>query len=202
MKRMFRTFGGSLLLLVAVALVGAFGSVYSAKKSRLITDEAFPSLSHLAMANQCRGYAFMHMMLALGAKSPEEFESHRSQVNRYSDMGYEELSAHAAFFFYEGQEVLYSDLISERESYVKKRDEVLTLAAAGRRDEALTVLSVQLMPIYERYLERGKRLVDHSYQHGSELVSQIRITSLVCQIITSLASILIFIFGFFLGYTR
>ena len=56
--------------------------------------------------------------------------------------------------------------------------------------------------MYERYLTKGQKLVNHAVQEGEKRADSICLVALGSQIFTVLASIALFILGFVLGFTR
>ena len=97
---------------------------------------------------------------------------------------------------------MYLDVMAERESYLVYRNKILLLSEAGKKDQATQELTDHLLPMYERYLSKGQKLVDLAVQDGVERTDAIRLIAIGAQIFAVFASIAIFIFGFVLGYTR
>ena len=80
----------SVLLLSGVAFMGMAGARYSAVKGRDIANQTLPSLSHLALGNQHRGQAFLHLISAVNAVSHEDFQKHKTEIKRFSDLSMNE----------------------------------------------------------------------------------------------------------------
>lgn len=190
------------LLLALVAAMGVVGASYASRKSRDIAEQTLPSLSHLALGNQYRGQAFLYLIRALNATTNGEFERQKADIDKFSNRSHDELELYEDTIASADNRALYMDVMAERESYLNLRDEILALAKTGNREQANQLLAGRLLPIYERYLDRGQRLVDYASKKGVERADAIRLISLWSQIFAIISSILIFVFGFFLGFTR
>jgi hypothetical protein len=190
------------VLLAVVAIMGAVGTAYLSKRIRVAAEETLPALSHLAVANQCRGQAFLHLLYALNANDDAEFHQHSEMTRRYSERSQEQLDLYSAYIPTDKHRKIFDDLMTERDNYIKTRELILSEAETGNRDAAMNKLLAQLLPMYERYLDNGQKLAEYSSQHGAGRVDAIATSSRWIKWIAVISSILIFLFGFFLGFTR
>lgn len=192
----------AIILLVIVALIGGAGSYYAFKKSRSLTEQTLPSLSHLAQGYQYRGQAFLHLLLCINNENPNDSAKQVLDINYYSDNSYHELDLYEDWITEKENRILFDDLIRERESYLDCRTEIISLAKSGDRVQANYKLIHDLLPMYERYLNKGQQLVQYTTNDASECLHTIRLISILSQLFAIFSSVLIFILGFFLGYTR
>ena len=192
----------SLLLLCLVAAIGGVGANYLSRKSRHISERTLPALAHMAMANQYRGQAFLYLIRSVNAPTETEFHQYEKQIRWFSDQGYNELDLYEDGISTAENRALYNTVIDERQTYVQTRDRILSLAESGNKQEAIKELVDHLLPTYEGYLNSTKKLVDYASGEGVAQTDSIRWVSRWAQGLAVIASVLIFLFGWFLGYTR
>ena len=185
-----------------VATIGGLGTFYSFAKSRSIATKILPAISHLALANQYRGQAFLHMMRAINSKDAAAFTIQEQQIQRSSDLSYNEFNLYEDSIQSQENRNLYNNLIQERDNYIDCRKGILLLAKSGNMAEANAQLLQGLLPLYENYLNKGQALVNYATTDANEQLHTIRIISIISQAFAIISSVLIFVFGFMLGYTR
>ncbi len=190
------------LLLCLVAAMGVGGAIYSSKKSQAIAKQTLPSLSHLALANQYRGQAFLHLILSISTLGEADFKTQKSQISCFSDKSYQELDLYENYIVSVENRSLYNQVMEERSIYIKTRVEILALIESGNKAQAILDLNERLLPMYERYLNKAQTLVNYASQEGIDRAESIHLISLWSLVFGVISSILIFIFGFVLGYTR
>jgi hypothetical protein len=198
----FKSITTTLLLCSMVASIGVVGAGFLANKSRSIAGQTLPSLVHLAMANQCRGQAFLHLISALNADDDTEFQQQKEKVRFFSECSQNALESYGRFIGTAENRQLFDNFMDERDHYIKTRDSILLLGEQGDREKAMKELIEQLLPMYERYLDNGQKLVEYVSREGVKRADVISLVSRWTQVFAFVSSALIFIFGFFLGYTR
>ena len=191
-----------LVLCLAVACVGMVGARYLSKKSRHIADQTLPSLSHIAMANQFRGQAFQHLVCAVNCKEVAELKQEEVEVRSYSERSQKELDSFMQSNAMAEYRTLFQEFLRERENYLRSRDKILLLCDAGNRSEATKEMMEILLPMYDRYLDKSQDLMEQLHKDGIAEAKSISSVSLWAQLFTVISSIVIFSFGFFLGFTR
>lgn len=192
----------SVLFLTLVASMGTLGEFYTAKKSRAISERTLPALSHLALGMQYRGEAFLHLICAVDSSTEVEFEREAASVEISSNLGSDELQSYEDTIESDQNRTLYEDLMKERENYIKLRKEILTLRRTGLKEQATQRLTDGLLPIYQKYLSHGQKLVDYTAKEGVSRANDIHKIALWSQVFAVISSLLIFILGFLIGYTR
>jgi methyl-accepting chemotaxis protein len=93
----------------------------------------------------------------------------------------------------------FQALIRERGQYIKIRQRILTLANQNKETEALAVYNESLLPFHKRVKEAGDKLFEYNRHQGELRGKRIMAFCTVTQIVLGVASILIFVIGFFLG---
>ena len=119
------------VLVVVLTLVGAIGGAgarYSAKNSRAIAKQTLPSLSHLTLANQYRGEAFLYLVLAVNSIGQKGTRLKDAEIIKLSDLSQKELERYETTIQTEQNRALYLDVMTERKSYIHCRDEILSCA--------------------------------------------------------------------------
>ncbi len=192
----------AIIFLMLVATIGGLGTFYSFAKSRSIATKILPAISHLALANQYRGQAFLHLMRAINSKDAAAFTIQEQQIQRSSDLSYNEFNLYEDSIQSQENRNLYNNLIQERDNYIDCRKDILLLAKSGNMAEANAQLLQGLLPLYENYLNKGQALVNYATTDANEQLHTIRIISIISQAFAIISSVLIFVFGFMLGYTR
>jgi len=191
-----------IVLCVAVTGAGMAGSRHLSKRSRYIAEEILPSLVHMAMANQFHGQAFQHLVCAVNAKDVGRLRVEEAEVRSYSEMSQKELGLFEKSDDVDKHRELFKDFLADRETYLKTRNKILLLCDAGNRIEAMNEMMESLLPMYDRYLDKSQELMEHLSNDGIVEAQAIGSVSAWVQVFTMLSSILIFFFGFILGYTR
>ncbi len=190
------------LLLFLVAATGVLGDIYSYRTSKEIANETLPSLAHLTMANQYRGQGFLHLILALNATDNTEYRQQREKIFYYSEQGSKELYAYKEGLTSINSLRIFDQVMAERETNTKVRDEIMAYADADDRGSAMKTLNEKLLPMYDQYLNNAQKMMDNASKEGLAQAESIRYISLWSMVLTVISSLMIFIFGFFLGYTR
>ena len=144
----------------------------------------------------------MYLILSLDAGSKEEHEAYKAKVDVFSKLGQDELDAYSKEITSEENRRLFDGLITYREAYIKKRDEILALSSTGNIGGAKRELATGLLPIYENYLSNGQSLVQFTSAEAERRMETIGAISRWTKFSAILSSVIIFLFGFFLGYTR
>jgi len=190
------------VLCLAVAIVGLTGVRYLSKKSRYIIEETLPSVSHMALANQYRSEAFLHLICAVNAKEAAELRSEEKLVCSFSEKSKNELELLGASKGMSKHRQMFDDFMAERDHYIKTRDKIFMHCNTGNEAAAMQEMVGKLLPMYERYLNKGQDLVNYLCREGKREAEAINTISSWIQIFTVISSILIFFFGLILGYTR
>ena len=192
----------ALVLCLAMASIGMIGSGFLFREIRAIAENTLPSLSHMALANQTRGEAFVHLMRAVNAKDSEEFQKEKAEVLAYSEWTQAELDACRRMAATAVNQQLFDKVMAERTDCLKSRDVILLMSESGDRKSADKELVTHFLPMYHQYLDNAQILVESLSRDGIHQADKIGMISRYTQVFTFVSCIIIFIFGFFLGYTR
>jgi len=79
---------------------------------------------------------------------------------------------------------------------------ILSMSESGDRKSADEEFVAHFLPIYDQYLDNAQILVESLSKDGILQAEKIGLISRYTQVFTFISCIIIFIFGFFLGYTR
>ena len=192
----------AIIFLMLVAIIGGIGTYYANAKSRSITTKTLPAISHLTLANQYRGQAFLHLIRAINTTDPAMFSIHEEQIQKFSDFNLNEFNLYKGSIQSQESWNLYNNLIQDRDNYVDCRKEILSLAKSGKISDANRQLLDRLLPLYENYLNKGQALVSYATTNANEQLHSIRLISILSLTFSIIASVSIFAFGFMMGYTR
>lgn len=190
------------VIMLLVSTFGLIGPYYASNKSRAIAESTLPSLAHLATANQNRGQAFLHLILAVNTDDPAVAKDEAEKIRNFSNQGVKAWAAFSKTIQTKENQELFEDLMAERNTYINVRNETLAHAIAGDKKQASQLLTEKLFPLYTQYIERSQMLVTYTKQQGLEQVEFIRTISLWSQVLAVASSIILFGFGFILGFTR
>lgn len=192
----------SLLLLSLVGTAGILGVSYSYSRIDTITRDTLPGLSHLALSNQYRGQAFVHLVRSLSSADPAEMKKHEEAIRSISGIGSGHLKEYSKTIHTEENRRLFDTMMADREAYVESRDRILAAKHVGNQAAALELLDRELMPMYVKYIENSQKLVAYATRNGEKQLVEIRAFLLGSIGFALVSSLLIFIGGFFMGYTR
>ena len=200
--RWLRSLITSAVVCSAVAGVGLIGSGYLYKESRTIAQQTLPALSYMALANQFRSEAFLHLICAINARDAEEFKREEAEVHGFSDQAHTELTLFRCNSSRAETNQLFDKLMIERVEMLKIREEILSKARLGDPSAAKMEFVSNFLPVYDHYLDDYEILINHTSNDGIAQADRISVISCWTLIFTFISCMFIFIFGFFLGYTR
>ena len=93
----------------------------------------------------------------------------------------------------------YETLIRGRQAYSMIREQILELALAGKKTEALAVYSQTMLPAQKRVKLAADKLFDYNMRQGEQRGREILARCTVTQITVAVLSVVIFMAGFFIG---
>ena len=191
-----------LVLCAVVACFGMAGARYLSRRSQCIANHTLPALVHLGLANQFRGQAFQNLVSILYDTDEAEMRQDIQDVRDFSNKSQKELDQLEQSHMVAHHRQIFDEVMAEREHYLQSREKIIELVEAGRKSEATKEMVTILLPIYERYLNSSQKLVEQLNNEGIAKAESITTISVWVQVFAILSSIVIFFFGFFLGYTR
>ncbi len=156
----------------------------------------------MALANQFRSEAFLHLIFALNAKDADEFKREEDEVRVFSNQVHTELDLYRCLSTEAETNQLFDKLMIDRIELLKTRDEILSTGRSGDQIAAKKEFVSQFLPMYDRYLDNYETLIDQLSKDGIAQADRISVISRWTLIFTFISCMFIFIFGFFLGYTR
>lgn len=195
---------GVLLAMLALMLVGAWGflSVGELKhEARQIVDDTLPGLS---LAGEANAYIVesSRTLFFITTDDPIERGKIRSEVNELSKRTTGYLEAYSKTIFSAEDRQNFENVERLRSQYVKIRDQILDLADAGKKQEALALYANTLLPIHTEVKEAADKLFAYNMRQGQIRGKRIITICTITQVVLALTSVVIFVLGFFIGFFK
>jgi glycosyltransferase involved in cell wall biosynthesis len=198
------SFKGVMLALLALLLVGGWGflSVSELKhEARQIVDDTLPSLSFAGQANAYIVDA-SRTLLYITTDDPAERTKVRNEIDELSLRTTHYLDEYSQAIFTSEDRTNFDNLVEMRKEYIRIRENVLDLATAGKRQEALARYRDSLLPMHSKVKAASDKLFAYNMEEGRERGKKIMSICTVTQVVLAVTSVLIFLMGFFIGFFK
>ena len=187
--------------LVVLTLAGTFGYLSLSQlkhNARLIVEDTLPGLSYAGAANLYLGEAARTLMLIV-TEDINQRQALREEINSLSVRTTSWLERYATQVDSLEDRTNYDTLTRERQAYIKVREQVLELAYAGKKSEALAIYNETLMPTQKRVKAAADKLFEFNMRQGEQRGREILTRCTITQITVAVLSVVIFMAGFFIG---
>jgi glycosyltransferase involved in cell wall biosynthesis len=191
----------SLVFLLLVAALG-FSSLTALKReARLIVTDTLPGLAYAGEANAYLADSTRTLLLIV-TKDGEKRAKLHEEINSLSGRTSDYLERYKASILSEDERSIYRAVVEARAEYFVVRDRILSMAEAGRVEEALAQFKEALMPTQARVKQAGDGLLEFNRHQAEQRGQRIMTICTVTQIVVAGAFVLIFFVGFSLGLFR
>ena len=187
--------------LVVLTLAGAFGYLSLSKlrhNAQLIVEDTLPGLSFAGEANAYLADA-TRTLLVVVTEDPVQQRAIRDEITTLSARTTKYLDQYGSQLDSVEDRANYETLIKERKAYFDIREQVLELAIAGKKSEALKLYTEAMMPEHKRVKNAGDTLFEYNRHQGEVRGREILARCTVTQITVAILSVVIFMAGFFIG---
>lgn len=195
---------GLLLALVALLLVGAWGflSVSQLKhEAREIVEDTLPGLSFAGQANAYIVDSSRTLYFITTDDSAERAKL-RTQIDELSRQTSTNLEAYSKTIFSTEDRQNFENVEHFRSEYIKTRDQILSLADAGKKQEAIAMYGNALLPLHAEVKGAADQLFAYNKQEGQLRGKRIMTICTITQVVLALTSVVIFLLGFFIGFFK
>lgn len=190
--------------LVVLTIAGTLGYLSLSKlkqNARAIVEDTLPGLSYAGEANAYLADAARTLQVVV-TDDPEQLRAIREEIVTLSERTTKYLDRYGSQIGSEEDRTNYESVLRERAAYVQIRNQVLELAAAGKKSEALTVYTESMVSAHKRVKSAGDKLFDYNMREGQVRGRNILAICTVTQIAVAVLSVVIFMAGFFIGLFR
>jgi len=194
----FRGTAVAALILFLIGMLGFLSLNHLKHQADLIVNDTLPGLSYAGEANAYIVDA-SRTLLFITDKDPQKRQEILQQIDIFSTRTTRYLTMYRQSIYGDEDWTNFQALIRERDRYIQVRQHVLSLASQGRENEALAVYNESLVPIHKSVKDAADKLFEYNMRQGQARGKKIMAFCTVTQIVLGVASVLIFIVGFFLG---
>jgi glycosyltransferase involved in cell wall biosynthesis len=203
LHRMF-SFKGMAAAIIALLLIGSFGfgslTLLKRKANQIVTD-TLPGLAYAGQANAHLADAY-RTLLFITMDDQQRRDQIRSEMAMLSDRTMSYLQKYESSIFSREDRTNFETVVKLRKEYDQTRDKVLALAAAGKRDEAISLFNESLMPKQAEVKRAGDKLLDYNMHQGERRGRDIMTICSGTQLAVAAVGMIIFILGFFIGLSK
>ena len=185
-------------ILLLIGMLGFLSLNHLKHQANLIVNDTLPGLSYAGEANAYIVDASRTLLYVMD-KDPQKRQEILQQIDAFGARTTKYLTLYRQSIYGDEDWTNFEALIRERDRYIQVRQRILSLANQGKENEALVVYNESLLPIHKSVKEAGDRLFEYNMRQGEARGQKIMAFCTVTQIILGVASVLIFIIGFFLG---
>jgi methyl-accepting chemotaxis protein len=193
-----KVFGASFVILLLAGAAGYFSVSQLKRNAELIVDDTLPGLSFGGAANAYLADASRTLLLIV-TDDPDRRREIRQEMETLSRRTTGYLEQYKKFIFEPGDKANYETLLKERSDYIQIREQVVALALAGKRNEALALYNDTMVPAHKRVKEAGDKLFEYNMRQGEARGRKIMGICTVTQIAVAVVCVVVFIAGFFIG---
>jgi len=194
----FRSVVVAATTLLLIGTLGFLSLSHLKHEAALIVHDTMPGLSYAGEANAYIADS-SRTLLYVTEKDPARRRQIREQMNVLSSRTSKYLSLYRQSIFSDEDVANFQSLVQIRNSYIRVRNQVLELADAGRETEALAVFNESLLPAHAEVKKAGDHLFEYNMKQGRDRGQRIMTFCTVNQIALGVASVVIFLLGFFFG---
>lgn len=195
---------GILLAMLALLLVGGWGflSVSELKhEARQIVDDTLPGLSYAGEANAYIVDSSRTLFYVIVDDTAERARL-RLELNGLTEQTSGYLKAYDQQIFSDEDRQNFENVVRLRDEYLKTREQVLNLATAGRKQEALAMYNDTLLPLHVKVKAAADKMFAFNMREGRERGNRIMAICTITQIVLAVTSVVIFLLGFFIGFLK
>jgi len=192
---------GTIVTTLALVMFGAIGFLslsHLKHQTSLIVDDTLPGLSYAGEANAYIADS-SKTLLYITEKDAARRKQIRSEMDTLNDRTSKYLSLYQKAIFDKEDEANFRSLVQIRNSYIRFRNQVLSLADAGRETEALELFNDSLVPAHSQVKKASDKLFEFNMEQGRVRGKRIMTFCTITQIVLGAASVAIFALGFFFG---
>lgn len=187
--------------LVVLTLAGTFGYFSLSRlkhNAQLIVNDTLPGLSYAGEVNLYLAEAARTWLLIVTEDSNQR-QALRQEISSFSTRTTGWLERYSTSVDSGEDQANYATLIRERTAYIKIREQVLELADAGKKTEALAFYTEAMLPAQKRVKSAADKLFDYNMRQGEQRGRNILASCTITQITVAVLSVVIFMAGFFIG---
>ena len=195
---------GIMLGLLMLLLVGGWGFVSVSElkhEARQIVEDTLPGLSFGGKANAYIA-ELSHTLYFITSDDAVERDKLRHEIDEMSRRTTIYLDEYEGDIFTREDRANYELLRKVRANYIQIRDQVLTLAGSGKRQQALAMYRNVLLPAHTQLKAAADNLFDYNMRQGRIRGQRIMTICTVTQVVLAVTSVVIFLLGFFIGFLK
>jgi glycosyltransferase involved in cell wall biosynthesis len=197
-----RGIAASLMLMIAISLLG-FSSVSLLKKrAQVLAEDAVPGLSYAGEADFNLSQGFNRTLLMLLAQNKEQRERYHAEADEFVHRTAESLRSYETSIFNAEDRKLYDRVVSRRESYERIRQQLISLLQQDRRAEGEELCRSSLVPAYDQYKLAGESLFSYNVKSGQRQGNGIFAMGTITQLFVAILGVMLFIAGFVVGFLK
>ena len=200
-SRRLISFRGTVVAAIILVLIGALGFLsldHLKHQANLIVNDTLPGLSYAGEANAYIVDASRTLLFVMD-KDPQKRQEILEQIDTFSTRTTKYLTLYRQSIYGDEDWTNFQALIRERARYIQVRQRILNLASQGKENEAMVVYNESLLPIHKSVKDAADKLFEYNMRQGEARGKRIMAFCTVTQIVLGVASVLIFVIGFFLG---
>jgi glycosyltransferase involved in cell wall biosynthesis len=197
----FKGLAATVIMLLLIGVLG-FGSL---NHLNFVASEVVQeTLPRMALASQANAYLAdaSRTVTFIFTESPEERVKIRQEIEDLSERTTSLLQQYGELLDANADHQLYERLMTERKDYFLERNQILELAAAGQREQAIKNYTESLLPAHNRIKNIADELFNADIQQGEVHSHAIMKAGRLTQVAVALIGVAVFVLGFFLGLFR
>ena len=191
----------SLVFLLLVAALGFLSLTALKREAQQIVTDTLPGLAYAGEANAYLADS-TRTLLFIVTQDAGKRAMLREEISALSGRTSEYLEKYKTSIFSEEDRSKYAAVVEARAEYSAVRDRLLSLAEAGRVEEALSQFKEVLMPTQARARQAGDGLFEFNRHEATARGQRIITICTVTQIAVAGAFVLLFFVGFLVGLFR
>ena len=192
----------ALVFALAIAVV-EFGVVRTLQsRTDSIVERTLPRLSHIADANAMLTESFSNTVMAVNSDDPAERTRCIAKVEILSPKTTEALEAYDRLREPGTEDPIFQKLLMHRSDYLAGRGKVFDLLRSGQNKDAMETYKISVTPPYEAYQRAGDMLLQANIHEGANKGASLVWICRITEIALVLSAMIIFIFGFTVGFSR
>jgi len=193
-----RIFCTSAVVLTIAGLLGYISVSKLKRNAQLIVEDTLPGLSMAGEANAYLADA-TRTLLVIVTEDPAQRLKLRGEITGLSQRTTGFLERYGGSIYSEDDRTNYEALLKERQDYIQIRDQILDLAIAGKKAEAMAAYETSMMPAHKRVKTAGDKLFEYNMRQGEARGQNILGLCTLTQITVAALSVTVFLAGFFIG---
>lgn len=192
----------ALVFALAIAVV-EFGVVRTLQsRTDSIVERTLPRLSHIADANAMLTESFSNTVMAVNSSDTAEQTRCIAKVEILSPKTTEALEAYERLSEPGTEDPIFQKLLMHRKDYLAGRSVVFSLLRAGKSAEAMATYKTTVIHSYEAYQRAGDMLLQANIQEGATKGASLVLICRITEVALVLTAVIIFVFGFTVGFSR